>query len=342
MPSNMKKSLVTGGAGFIGSHLTERLLDAGERVVVVDNYSSGRPGNLAKAAASRRLDVHEADIADPGALNGLLEDVNTIYHLAGLSDIVPSIEDPAAYHRSNVTGTLAVLEAARAAGVARFLYAASSSCYGIPDQYPTPETSAIRPMYPYALTKYLGEQYSMYWAQIYGMSCVSLRLFNVYGPRVRSNGGYGAMFGVFMAQKLAGLPLTIVGDGRQKRDFTYVSDVVDAIMLAARQGRPGAVYNVGSGDCYEINRVAALLGGDTVQIPKRPGEPDKTYADVSLIARELGWTPKVSLENGIQFLLEHIEDWRDAPVWTPDLIKDATSDWFAYLEPDRRQGGNAG
>jgi len=230
-----------------------------------------------------------------------------------------------------VDGTVAVLEAARSAGVKRFVYAGSSSCYGIPDGLPTPETAPIRPMYPYALTKYLGEQYVLHWNQVYRLPCVSLRLFNVYGPRVRTSGAYGAVFGVFLAQKLAGKPFTVIGDGTQTRDFTFVTDVVDALVRAAESDIEGEALNVGSGNTYSVNYLVNLLGGDVVHVPKRPGEPDCTLANIGKISQLLGWQPKVSFEDGVRIMLQNIDRWRDAPVWDQESIAEASQDWFRYL-----------
>ena len=259
--------------------------------------------------------------------------------MAALADIVPSIVQPAAYHRSNVDGTASVLECARHAGVKRFLYAASSSCYGIPDVFPTPETAAIRPQYPYALTKYVGEEYAMHWAQVYKLPVVSLRLFNVYGPRSRTSGTYGAVFGVFLAQHLHNKPLTIVGDGSQTRDFTFVTDVIDAFMTAAASNASGDIFNVGSTNTYSVNLLARLIGGETLHIPKRPGEPDCTFADTAKIQRVLGWKPRMPFEQGVRVMLDHIDDWREAPVWNPDSIAGATKEWFQYLSSEDVAGG---
>ncbi|MBI4505450.1 MAG: SDR family oxidoreductase [Chloroflexi bacterium] len=327
----MTQCLVTGGAGFIGSHLVERLLADGHAVIVLDNLATGRLENLHHPAGDPRLVVHRVDVADAVAVRPYFEGVEWVFHLAALADIVPSIQRPLDYHRANVDGTVAVLEAARAAGVRRFVYAASSSCYGIPDQYPTPETAPIRPMYPYALTKHLGEQCVLHWNQTYKLPCVSLRLFNVYGPRSRTTGAYGAVFGVFLSQKLAGRPFTVVGDGTQTRDFTFVTDVVEAFARAAVSDVAGLVLNVGSGHTYGVNELVRLLGGDVVYVPKRPGEADCTFADTTRITQVLGWRPRVSFEEGVRIMLDHLEDWRDAPVWDAQSIAEATRDWFRYL-----------
>ena len=331
------RALVTGGAGFIGSHLVERLLGDGHSVIVLDNFSTGSPDNLKSAEKNSSFTLHQVDISDPDDLGPLFTGVDWVFHLAALADIVPSIKEPVKYHRSNVDGTVAVLEAARNAGVKRFLYSASSSCYGLPDQFPTPETAPMRPMYPYALTKYLGEQCVMHWNQIYHLPCVSLRLFNVYGPRSRASGIYGAVFGVFMAQKLSGNPFTVVGDGTQTRDFTFVTDVADAFVRSAQWEGSGVAMNVGSGNTYSVNLLVKLLGGDVVNIPKRPGEPDQTFADITRIQQNLGWASSVSFEVGVRTMMDNIEMWRGAPVWEAESIAGATKDWFKYLgdDPDK-------
>ncbi|MBI4968438.1 MAG: SDR family oxidoreductase [Rhodospirillales bacterium] len=333
-PFAKTKCIVTGGAGFIGSHLVDRLLDEGHDVTAIDNLAVGRQANLAHLRDNPRFRLEIRDIAEPGALDGLFDTVDRVFHLAALADIVPSIEHPDQYHRANVDGTFAVLEAARQAGVRRFVYAASSSCYGIPDVYPTPETAPIRPMYPYALTKWIGESYALHWCRTYGLPVVSLRLFNVFGPRARTAGTYGAVFGVFLRQKLAGQPFTIVGDGTQTRDFTYVGDVVEAFIAAANSTLVGEVLNVGSGGSYSVRRLAELLGGPTMSIPKRPGEPDTTFADIARIQGRLGWRPRIPFEEGVARVLANIEMWRDAPLWTPERIEEATRGWFRHLGRD--------
>ncbi len=325
------KCIVTGGAGFIGSHVVDRLLKEGCEVTVLDNYSTGRPDNLAHHSSSGKLRLVKADIRDLKSIRPHFEGVERVFHLAALADIVPSIVNPISYYESNVLGTMYVLEAARSAGVKKLVYAASSSCYGIPDKYPTPETAEIRPQYPYALTKYLGEQTVLHWGQVYKLPVVALRLFNVYGTRSRTSGTYGAVFGVFLAQKLNGKPFTVVGDGTQTRDFTYVTDVADAFFTASASDAAGEVFNVGSGGTYSVNKLVGLLGGDKVYIPKRPGEPDCTFADTSRIGARLGWRPKVTIEQGVANVLANIEYWRQAPVWTPENIGEATRDWFKYL-----------
>ncbi|MFC1584841.1 SDR family oxidoreductase [Fibrobacterota bacterium] len=327
-----EKTLVTGGCGFIGSHIVDRLLHIGHEVVVIDNLSSGSRQNLEHNLGNQKLSLYQHDIAETEVMKPLFNQVDQVFHLAALADIVPSIENPLKYHHSNVNGTISVLEASRMAGVKRFIYAASSSCYGMPGIYPTPETAEIKPQYPYAVTKNLGEQYALYWHQIYGLPVTSLRFFNVYGPRARTTGAYGAVFGVFLAQKLNGRPFTVVGDGSQTRDFTYVSDVVNACVVAAEtECAVGEIFNVGSGNTYSINSLIELLGGNVEYIPKRPGEPDCTFADISKISSHLPWKPEVTFEDGVGKMLESIEDWKNAPVWDSAAIGKATETWFKYL-----------
>lgn len=325
------KALVTGGAGFIGSHLVEQLINAGHEVITLDDLSSGRWENLEQVAKAPGLQRVEADITNIEAIRPHFKGVDWVFHLAGKADIVPSIEHPDIYYAANVQGTFNVLECSRAANIKRLVYAASSSCYGIPDAYPTPETAEIRPQYPYALTKYMGEEMVLHWSQIYGLPALSLRLFNVYGPRSRTTGAYGAVFGVFLAQKLAGKAYTVVGDGKQSRDFTYVTDVAEAFVAAAASDISGEIFNVGSDNHYDINELVGHLGGDVEYIPKRPGEPDCTFADIRHIREQLGWQAKVDFATGVAHMLESIELWREAPLWDANSIHEATKVWFKYL-----------
>ena len=325
----MKNAIVTGGAGFIGSHVVEYLLNEEFSVCVLDNLSTGRIENLNEFKNS--IEFIECDISKHGTWQKKFKDAQIVIHLAALADIVPSIQNPNSYYDSNVTGTFNVLEASRMGNIEKLIYAASSSCYGIPEIYPTPESSAILPQYPYALTKRLGEELVLHWGQTYKLPVLSLRFFNVYGPRSRTSGTYGAVFGVFLAQKLANKPFTVVGDGKQTRDFTFVTDVADAVFVAANSNFTNTIYNVGSGKTISVNRIIELLEGAFVHIPKRPGEPDCTFADISKIKHELNWSPKISIEKGIEILLENIDYWRTAPVWDEKSISSATKDWFKYL-----------
>jgi UDP-glucose 4-epimerase len=330
---NQSWDVVTGGAGFIGSHLVDRLLTEGRRVKVIDNLVSGHIRNLEQHKNNPNLDLIIADISNDQLMMTACQGAFRIFHLAARADIVPSIVDPLEYYRANVDGTFSMLEAARKNEVKRFIYIASSSSYGFPESTPTKETAKISPQYPYALTKHMGEELAIHWHKVYQLPVISLRFFNVYGPRARTSGSYGAVFGVFLAQLLANKPLTIVGDGHQTRDFTYVSDVVDAILLAAKSNVSGEIFNVGSGRApVSVNHLVKLLGAkETTHIPKRPGEPDITWADVSKIQSMLNWQAKVSIEEGVKIMLDNIDYWRDAPVFTPESIAEATSAWFKCL-----------
>jgi len=325
-----RRAIVTGGAGFIGSHMVDLLLARGYTVRAIDNLVGGQETNVAAHAADPRFTLHKRDIRSCAPGDALFRGVDYVFHFAGIGDIVPSIERPLEYLSTNVQGTVHMLECARAAGVRRFVYAASSSCYGLAST-PTREDHPIAPQYPYALSKYQGEQAAFHWHQVYGLPVNAIRIFNAYGTRSRTSGAYGAVFGVFLKQKLAGKPFTVVGDGTQTRDFLYVTDVARAFLAAATTELTGRVWNLGAGRPQSINRLVALLDGPVIHIPKRPGEPDCTHADITKIERELGWQPQVSFEAGVQNVLDNIEYWREAPLWDPDSIAKATAGWFDAL-----------
>jgi UDP-glucose 4-epimerase len=324
-------AVVTGGAGFIGSHMVDLLLERGyAEVRVVDNLVGGRESNLAHHAGEPRLAVEWRDVRDIEPGDALFRGATHVFHFAGIGDIVPSIDHPIEYMSVNVQGTVSVLEAARDAGVDKLVYAASSSCYGLAD-VPTTEDHPIDPQYPYALSKLQGEQAAFHWHRVYGMPTCSIRIFNAYGTRSRTSGAYGAVIGVFLRQKLAGRPFTVVGDGTQRRDFVYASDVAAAFLAAARADASGRTWNVGAGAPQSINRLVELLDGPVEHLPKRPGEPDCTWADITRITTELGWTPAVSFEDGIGRVLADIDHWADAPLWDRESIGEATKTWFAHL-----------
>src|SRR5690242_1536230 len=327
----MPRAVVTGGAGFIGSHMVDVLVDRGYSVVVIDNLATGRAENLAQHRREPRVDFQQIDMCTLAPDSPLFRGVDYVFHFGGIGDIVPSIERPLEYMRANVNGTLAVLEAARHAGVRKLVYAASSSCYGLAKELPTTENAPIQPQYPYALSKYQGEQAVLHWGEIYRLPVNSIRIFNAYGTRSRTTGAYGAVFGVFLAQKLADKPLTVVGDGTQKRDFVYVTDVARAFYAAAKTDLVQRIYNVGGGNPQSVNHLADLLGGPRVHIPKRPGEPDCTWADITRISRDLGWAPQVSFDDGVKTMIENIGYWRDAPIWDASSIEAATKTWFTCL-----------
>ena len=323
-------SVVTGGAGFIGSHVVDSLIRRGHEVRVLDNLSGGHKSNIEEHLESGLVTLSVGDIRNLRTDDPIFDGVDYVFHLAGIGDIVPSIEKPTEYLEVNVQGTVRVLEAARAHQVKKLVYAASSSCYGIAET-PTDETHSISPQYPYALSKYLGEEAVLHWTRVYQLAANSIRIFNAYGPRVRTTGAYGAVFGVFLRQKLAGQPLTVVGDGTQRRDFVHVSDVAEAFCLAAEVSVSGEIWNCGANDPKSINELVELIGGDVVHIPKRPGEPDCTWADTSKINRDLDWKPRMKFQDGIEEMLRDIHRWESAPLWTPESIATATASWFQAL-----------
>ena len=323
-------AVVTGGAGFIGSHMVDLLVDRGFRVHVIDNLVGGRAANLERHRANPDVELDERDVRALASDDTVFANAQLVFHFAGIGDIDPSIEQPAEYMSANVQGTVQVLEAARHARVRKVVYAASSSCYGLA-AVPTREDHPIAPQYPYALSKYMGEQAVLHWHHVYGLPVNVIRIFNAYGTRSRTSGAYGAVFGVFLRQKLAGKPFTVVGDGTQKRDFLYVTDVARAFLAAAETGKTGESWNLGAGNPQPVNRLVELLGGAVIHIPKRPGEPDCTWADITKIKRDLGWSPAVSFEEGVSRIIANIDYWREAPLWDPESIARATKMWFEML-----------
>jgi UDP-glucose 4-epimerase len=326
-------AVVTGGAGFIGSHMVDLLVERGFAVRAIDNMVGGRPDNVAHHGKNPDFALEVRDIRNFAPEDPLFKKANYVFHFAGIGDIVPSIEKPLEYMSANVQGTVHMLECARHAGVEKFVYASSSSCYGLA-KVPTREDHPIQPQYPYALSKYQGEQAAFHWHNVYKLPVNAVRIFNAYGTRSRTSGAYGAVFGVFLRQKLAGKPFTVVGDGTQKRDFLYVTDIAKAFLAAAETHRVGSFWNLGAGNPQMVNRLVELLGGDKIHIPKRPGEPDCTWADITKIRTELGWKPEVSFEEGVARIVANIDYWREAPLWDPESIAKATRTWFEYLSPE--------
>ena len=323
-------AVVTGGAGFIGSHMVDLLLAEGFEVRVIDNLSGGHERNLAHQLRNPDLKLERFDICQLNSDTEIFKGAKYVFHFAGIGDIVPSIEKPTDYMNTNVQGTVRVLEASRAGGIEKFVYAASSSCYGLVAT-PTREDHPISPQYPYALSKYQGEQAVFHWHQVYDLPVNSIRIFNAYGTRVRTTGAYGAVFGVFFKQKLESKPFTVVGDGTQTRDFIYVTDIAKAFLAAAKSSYNGQIYNLGAGNPQSINQLVAYIGGDVVYLPKRPGEPDCTWADISKITAELNWKPSVGFKEGVAKMMVEIENWKDAPLWDPSSIEKATDTWFRFM-----------
>lgn len=326
----MKKILVTGGAGFIGSHLVEKLVK-NNKVTIIDDLSTGNLKNLKNVIKNKNLKFVKKDLNNKH-LDKYFKNIKLVYHLAAQSDIIPSVKNPRKYFDSNVNATINLVEYCKNHGINKIIYAASSSCYGVPKKYPTNENEKIDTRYPYSFTKYIAEEVLIHWGQVYNIEIKSLRLFNVFGPRVRTIGHYGAMFGVFLAQKANGFPLTIVGNGKQKRDFTFVSDVVEAFILAGKSDSKKKIFNIGTGKPVSINYVASLISKNKINIPKRPGEPDKTHSNIALAKKHLNYNPKIKFKDGLNFMLSSLSSWKKAPLWTKKTIKESTKDWFKYIK----------
>lgn len=291
----MSNVLVTGGAGFIGSHVVDRLVADGHEVHILDNFSTGTRENC-----NKRAHIHEADITDFNSIEPYFAGVDTVFHLAALARIQPSIEDPLPSHEADVTGTLHVLWAAKKHGVGKVVYSASSSVYGDQPSLPLTENMEPHPKNPYAVQKFMGEMYCNIFTELYGLKTVCLRYFNVYGPRQLVDGAYATVIGIFLEQRAAGVPLTIVGTGEKRRDFTHVRDVVEANMRAwQHETPPRAVINIGTARNYSINELAELIGGERVHVADRPGESKETLADIRVANQLLDWSPRITLEEGI-------------------------------------------
>lgn len=288
------KHLVTGGAGFIGSHIVDKLIEQGDEVVTVDNLSAG--GNTNLKAKLTNLDISER--SSRLELCREMEEVDTVFHCAALARVQPSIENPQKYHKVNVDGTLNVLLSARDSGVRRVVYSASSSAYGDQSKMPLVESMPTAPISPYGLQKLIGEQYCFVFSKCYGLETVSLRYFNVYGERQAVGGAYSTVVGRFLKQKHDRAKLTITNSGEQRRDFTYVGDVAEANVLASQSKKVGAgeVINIGKGSSYSVNEIAKIIGGETENIGER-FEPRETLADNSLARELLDWNPKTDIKD---------------------------------------------
>lgn len=326
--------IVTGGAGFIGSHLCDLLIKKRnvDKIIVIDHLQDGTKKNLKNVLKSKKIILFKYDIRNKKKILPLFKGVDVVIHLAALSDIVPSIADPENYLSTNIVGTMNVLESMRFYNVKKIIYAASSSCYGIPKKYPTKENELIDTRYPYAFSKNIGEQLIQHWSKVYNINYISLRLFNVYGTRSRTHGAYGAALGIFLRQKISGKAYTVVGDGNQKRDFVYVSDVCNAFFQSIISKKKNLILNIGYGKPHSVNYLTKLLGGPKIFIPKRPSEPDITHADIKRAIKFIKWRPKITLEEGIDIVVNNINYWKKAPLWTPKKISEATRNWFKYLK----------
>ena len=297
------KCIVTGGAGFIGSHIVDLLIQQGMDVTVLDNLSTGRETNL-----NGRAILHQVDLRDLPTLERLCQGVELFFHAAALPRIQPSFNQPMEHEEANVIGTIRCLQAVMGKGLRKFVFSGSAAIYGNTTTLPTPESVPPDLLNPYALQKYAAEQYCLILGRRFGVPVVSLRYFNVYGPRSfnpRSPmNAYSSVVGVFTRKRQAGEPLTVTGDGEQSRDFVHVQDVAQANLEAALADGSLEVYNVGAGAGATVNQVARMVGGEVTHIPERPGEARHTLADIGKIRREVGWEPRVPLEQGIAELLE--------------------------------------
>ena len=328
------KVIVTGGAGFIGSHLVEKLtkIKKIKKIVIIDHLRDGTLKNLNKILKNKKVVIIKKDIRNLKSIQKAFNNVYCVFHLAAIADIVPSIVNPKDYVDTNFGGTINILEAMRINKVKRIVYAASSSCYGLTPSKKVNEKYKISTLYPYSFSKNAGEQAVLHWSKVYGINYVSLRLFNVYGPRSRTTGAYGAVMGVFLKQKLSKKPLTVVGDGRQTRDFINVDDVAEVFIKSCFSKIKNQIFNVGTGKPQSINYLANLIGGKKIYIPKRPGEPFNSKANVSKIKKMLKWKPKIKFEKGINDLLKNINYWKSAPLWNRKNINKATEVWFKNLK----------
>jgi UDP-glucose 4-epimerase len=327
-----KRVLITGGAGFIGSHTVDSFLKKGFKVRVIDNLVGGNVKNIEHLKNNKNFQFEKQDILKLDKVRKFISECEYVVHFAGIGDIVPSIKYPKKYFENNVLGTVKLLDILNPKKIKKFVYAASSSCYG-KAKTPTDENHLINPLYPYALSKYQGEQIALHWHKVYKFPVNSIRIFNAYGTRSRTTGAYGAVFGVFLKQLIAKQPLTVVGDGTQRRDFLYVSDVAEAFYLATTTKITGSIWNLGSGNPQSVKKLVQLLNPKKVIfIPKRPGEPNITYANIKKIQKDLKWKPIISFEEGVSTILDNIEYWRNAPLWNKSNIAKETKLWFKYLK----------
>ena len=298
------KSVITGGAGFIGSNLTDHLVRIGHKVVVLDNFVSGKKSNLSHHK-KKDLKIIKDDISNSKNLEKYFKGADYIFHLAALAEVIPSIKNPKKYFKNNVIGTLKVVEAAKKVNIKKLIYAASSSCYGNPKKFPTSEKDKINLNNPYAATKFIGEEIIMKYADMFKMPNISFRFFNVYGPRLNVSGQYTAVIGNFLSQKKNNIPLTIVGNGKQTRDFIHVDDLVSAFIKVIKSRYVKKIYNIGSGKRTSINTIASIFNGKKKFIPIRPGEPKDSLANISKLKKDINWKPKISIESGIKQLLSN-------------------------------------
>lgn len=321
------RSLVTGAAGFLGSHLVDQLIKAGHEVIGLDNETNGSWHNLMQWEKHPRFTKVHSDILELSPLDINFQNLDYVFHLAGLECPVTSIKNPEVFYTTNVHGTIKVLQAARQSNLKKFVFASSSSVYGQAST-PTLETDSTIPLTPSGLTKLQAEEAVFHWGDLFEMPTISLRIFNAYGPRSVSRLYPGSVFSLWMKQKSQELPFTIIGNGSHSRDFVYCTDVANAFYVTALEGKPGEVYNVGSGKPLELQELARLLKGKTTELKDRKDEPNVVWADISKIQFDCNWQPRVPIESGIEFSLDVLDQWNHAPLWSPEKLKSFFSTWF--------------
>ncbi len=297
------KALVTGGAGFIGSNLVEYLASKKINVIVLDNLKNGDLKNLRKV--KKKIKFYKTDITKMKNLSKYMKKVDFVFHLAGLTELLPSIKNPSEYFNVNTNGTLRVLEACRKSNIKKFIYVASASCYGDPKNFPISEAEKIKTSNPYALTKWIAEKMVIDWAKLYGLPSISLRLFNVYGKGLKKNGGYGSVMKIFLEQKQKNKPFTIVGSGNQTRDFIHIGDVVKALYKASISKHIGEVYNLGTGKETSIKKLSQIFGGKRVFKLQRKGEINRSVANINKIKKDLNWKPQISVKAGVKLFINN-------------------------------------
>jgi UDP-glucose 4-epimerase len=326
-----KLALVTGCAGFIGSHITDFLLKKNIKVIGIDNFSSGSKKNIEHIKSSK-FKFYRTDIKYIDTVLKKIKKLDFVFHFAGNGELIPSIEQPKKYFENNSLNSVNLIEAIRLRKfkLKKFVYAASSTCYGINDNT-VKENAKISLEHPYALSKYVGELSCLHWGKVFNIPVISIRIFNAYGPRSRTSGVYGAVIGVFLKQKIENYPLTVVGDGNQRRDFLYIDDLCRAFYKAAVSNYKNEIFNLGFGKARTINYLADLISNKKIFISWRPGEPLKTEANISKIKTFLKWSPRVNLKNGVANILKSIKYWKKAPLWTKKSIAKATKNWNKFL-----------
>ena len=333
----MKKKycLITGCAGFIGGHLAEYLLKKDMVVYGIDNLSTGKKSTIDLIKKKyKNFIFFNKDICQIKSILINIKKIDYVFHFAGYGELVPSMENPIEYIENNSLNSAKLINEIikKKYKIKKFIYAASSTCYGL-NNGKTSEKSKISLEHPYALSKYAGELFILNLGKIYNLPVISIRIFNAYGPRSRTNSSYGAVIGVFLKQKIENFPLTIVGDGSQKRDFLYISDLCDAFYKSAVSKYKNEIFNLGFGKANSINYLSSLIKAKKKKFIKwRPGEPIKTEANITKIKKFIKWKPKISLKTGINTVLNDIIYFKEAPLWTAKKINYALRTWNKFLK----------